>query len=99
MPVFQPNTAISHAYALICADEAQRARETTELAAAMLCTSDGVRPCRVCRDCKKVFRGVHPDVICTDPVHKMMGNISKGRKQERNLSRAPTRSRSIGAPP
>lgn len=67
MPVFQPNTAISHAYALICADEAQRARETTELAAAMLCTSDGVRPCRVCRDCKKVFRGVHPDVICTDP--------------------------------
>ena len=67
MPVFQPNTAISHAYALVCADAAQRERETTELAAAMLCTSSGARPCRVCRDCKKVFRGVHPDVLFTDP--------------------------------
>ena len=67
MPVFQPNTAISHAYALICAEEQQRERETTELAAAMLCTSVGVRPCRVCRDCKKVFRAVHPDVLYTEP--------------------------------
>lgn len=67
MPVFQPNTAISHAYALICADAQQRERETVELAAAMLCTAQGARPCRVCRDCKKVFRGVHPDVLFTDP--------------------------------
>lgn len=67
MPVFQPNTAISHAYALICADPQQRERETTELAAAMLCTGSGARPCRVCRDCKKVLRGVHPDVLFTDP--------------------------------
>jgi hypothetical protein len=67
MPVFQPNTAISHAYALICANEAQRERETTELAAAMLCSSLSVRPCRVCRDCKKVLRAVHPDVLYTDP--------------------------------
>ena len=68
MPEFQPNTAVSHAYMLICAEEAQRARETTELAAAMLCTAKGVRPCRECRDCRKVFRAVHPDVLFTDPV-------------------------------
>ena len=68
MPVFQANTAISHACMLVCADAAQRDRETTELAAAMLCTSQGTRPCRVCRDCRKVFRGVHPDVLFTDPV-------------------------------
>ena len=67
MPVFQPKTAISHAYALICADETQLARETQELAAAMLCTAEGVRPCRICRDCRKVFRAVHPDVLFTDP--------------------------------
>ena len=67
MPVFQANTAIAHAYAISCADEALLARETTELAAAMLCTGSGIRPCRVCRDCKKVFRGVHPDVLYTDP--------------------------------
>ena len=68
MPVFQANTAISHACMLVCADAAQRDRETAELAAAMLCTSQGARPCRVCRDCRKVFRGVHPDVLFTDPV-------------------------------
>ena len=67
MPEFQPNTTISHAYVLDCADAEQRERATIELAAAMLCTSSGVRPCRVCRDCKKVFRGAHPDVIFTDP--------------------------------
>ena len=67
MPVFQPNTAISHAYALVCADAEQRERETTELAAAMLCSSHDVRPCRVCRDCRNVFRAVHPDVLFTDP--------------------------------
>ena len=68
MPVFQANTAISHACMLVCADAEQRDRETAELAAAMLCTSQGARPCRVCRDCRKVFRAVHPDVLFTDPV-------------------------------
>ena len=83
MPVFQPNTAISHAYALVCADEQQRERETTELAAAMLCTSEGVRPCRVCRDCKKVFRAVHPDVLYTDPTGgAKMGSIKVDQVRE-----------------
>lgn len=67
MPVFQSNTAIAHAYAVSCADAALRERETTELAAAMLCAASGTRPCRVCRDCRKVFRGVHPDVLYTEP--------------------------------
>lgn len=36
------------------------------LAAAMQCTAEEDRPCGVCRQCRKVLGGVHPDVITVD---------------------------------
>lgn len=36
------------------------------LAAAMQCTAGEDRPCGVCKQCRKVFSGVHPDVITVD---------------------------------
>ncbi len=33
-----------------------------KVAALALCSSDGARPCGVCRDCLKTERGVHPDL-------------------------------------
>lgn len=43
----------------------------TILAAAMQCTAGESRPCGVCKQCRKVFSGVHPDVITVDDtVHK-----------------------------
>ncbi len=40
------------------------------LAQSLLCTGT-VKPCGVCRDCRKVLSGSHPDIITvTDPEHK-----------------------------
>ena len=64
---FQKNDHISHSYIVSSASEQERSRMTTELSAAMLCEGAGVRPCRQCRNCRKVFHGVHPDVLFVEP--------------------------------
>ena len=53
---------LSHAYMLVGPDTPERQAAVTRLAAELLCpAADG--PCMECRDCRKVFAGVHPDVI------------------------------------
>ncbi len=64
---FQPGQAVSHAYILSAASPEERETESIHLAAAMLCESEGARPCLQCRSCRKVLRGVHPDVVWVDP--------------------------------
>lgn len=64
---FQKNDHISHSYIVASASETERIRMTTELAAAMLCEGESVRPCCQCRNCRKVFQGVHPDVLFVEP--------------------------------
>lgn len=64
---FQKNDHISHSYIVASTSEEECTRMTTELAAAMLCESAGLRPCCKCRSCRKVFHGVHPDVLFVDP--------------------------------
>ena len=65
---FQPQEHLLHSYIVASQSEQARDRLSLDLAAAMLCRSDGVRPCRTCRDCRKVYDGggVMPD-IATDP--------------------------------
>ena len=64
---FQPQEHLLHSYIVVSQSEQARERLALDLTAAMLCRSDGVRPCRACRDCRKVYDHVHPDVIYVEP--------------------------------
>ena len=58
----QAEGRIAHA-SLICAPTGEQAlQKAQELAAAAVCSGAGKKPCGVCRDCRKVHSGVHPDV-------------------------------------
>ena len=52
---------LSHAY-IISAKAEEGFAKATELAAAILCESEGKRPCSQSRHCRKSLRGIHPDV-------------------------------------
>lgn len=52
-----------HAYLVVGPDGTQRDTFTDRLAAALVCSSSGTVPCGLCADCRKAFRGVHPDII------------------------------------
>lgn len=53
----------SHSY-LICGPDGSGKHTLAKiLAAAMQCTGAGRKPCGRCEGCRKVFEGVHPDVI------------------------------------
>lgn len=53
---------LSHAYIVSSASEEAGLEKAYELAAKMLCSGAGDRPCGVCRDCRKVKARVHPDL-------------------------------------
>ena len=56
--------ALSHAYLMLAEPEAGYAAACA-LAQVMLCAAPDVsqRPCGRCRDCQKVQKGIHPDII------------------------------------
>lgn len=53
---------LPHAVIFESRDSELARKAAVELAAAFLCESGGKRPCGVCRACRKVFDGIHPDV-------------------------------------
>ena len=52
-----------HAYLVVGPEGARRDALTDQLAAALVCSGSGEVPCGQCADCRKAFRGVHPDII------------------------------------
>lgn len=53
---------LSHAYIIYGENRGTLQRLADILAAAMVCSGTGERPCLHCRDCRKVFGGIHPDI-------------------------------------
>lgn len=57
---------LSHSWLLAGPEGSGKHTLALILAAAMQCTSGEDRPCGVCKQCRKVLNGVHPDVITVD---------------------------------
>ena len=72
-----PRDRLSHAYILI---SPARCRQdlAMQLAAHMLCRTPGDGPCGTCPDCRKVFAGIHPDVI---PVQRLPDDKGKQKRE------------------
>ena len=47
--------------------------------ASLLCTSDGQRPCGICKNCKMSRSGEHPDVIVIEKGAPIASNVRKDR--------------------
>ena len=82
MPEIELSTGdrIPHA-CLICAPSAEAdLQKAKELAAAAVCSGTGKKPCGICRDCRKVEAGVHPDVT-------VIGRLADDKgKQKQNIT-------------
>lgn len=60
---FESGERLNHAYILSAPDRAEAVAAAKNLAAAAVCSGEGKVPCGKCRSCRKVFDGIHPDVI------------------------------------
>lgn len=60
----------SHFYLISGPEGSGRHTLARVLAAAMLCTGEGERPCGACRACRKLRSGSHPDFITVDDPEK-----------------------------
>ena len=60
---FKSADELAHAYILLSPSAGEREQTAQRLAAAALCSAAGEVPCGLCRDCRKVREGIHPDLI------------------------------------
>lgn len=67
---------LSHAYLLIGPDGEARQAAAVRLAAELLCEEPDA-PCGRCRNCRKVFAGIHPDVITVERVTGDKGKLNR----------------------
>ena len=70
---------LSHAYLISGPAGSGKRTLARLLAAAMVCTGAGEKPCGGCAACRKVFGGIHPDVIQVGADGK---DISVGQARE-----------------
>jgi DNA polymerase-3 subunit delta' len=54
---------MAHAYIISSLSERTREEAARYLCQMFLCSGEGPRPCGVCKNCRKVESGIHPDVL------------------------------------
>lgn len=59
----EKNISISQSCIISARTMAAAKKRAVELAAEAVCSGSGKRPCGLCRNCRKVMQGIHPDVI------------------------------------
>ncbi len=70
------NHRLSHAYMITGPDTARRKETAIHLAASLLCPEENA-PCTRCRDCRKVFGSIHPDVIFVERQPDSKGQLHR----------------------
>ena len=75
---FRSADELAHAYILLSPSSEEREQTARRLAAAVLCSSRNGVPCGQCRDCRKVYDGIHPDLI---RVARLMDDKGKKRRE------------------
>lgn len=68
---------LSHAYIISSSSKEEREKLSLYLAQKMLCSDKAAAPCGVCRNCRKVKNGTHPDLT-----HIMRLTDDKGRPKK-----------------
>lgn len=63
-PIFRDK--LSHAYIISGPAGSGKSSLADTLAAAIVCSGEGMRPCGICRDCRKAIKHIHPDIIFID---------------------------------
>lgn len=80
---------VSHCYALCGPVGSGKHTLATILAAAMQCTANGQKPCRVCSACRKVFSSQHPDFILVDDAEHKNVSVDVIRQARRDVFTRP----------
>lgn len=70
---------LSHAY-IVTGPPGPAEEKARQLTAALMCSAGSGRPCGVCRDCIKLSRGTHPDLIT---VERQAGSSGELRREIR----------------
>ena len=84
---------LSHSYLITGPEGSGKHTLARILAAAMQCTEGDRRPCGVCLACRKVFDGVHPDVITVDDPEKKTVSVELIRRARTDLYIRPNEGR------
>ncbi len=77
----QKSGGMFHAMIISGVNDADKERIVGDIAASIVCSGAGDKPCGICPNCKKARDGIHPDII-TLSVPKDRAEISVGQARE-----------------